>query len=240
MNSKSQVGGGMANRHWHKPAFSLVELLVVLAVVSLLIALLLPSLVGARRAARKGISAANLRGLAAVQSQYGTDSKDSFVNPFDPRTGAMYAGQMTPSGPPCFDTVVLPQSTQQSASGPFLAMNLDDSTRSTEAFVHIWGSFIANYLYGVDGGLACLRDPADPVLANKAAAMRDSTLPAEQRLFDTSYWYPPVFWLRFDRYLSESSQPITTSAVDSRWLARNRFTDPPSPSLKVLLFERFD
>jgi prepilin-type N-terminal cleavage/methylation domain-containing protein/prepilin-type processing-associated H-X9-DG protein len=64
----------------HKPAhrtgFTLVELLVVVAVIALLIGVLLPALAGARKSSQKVTSSANLRQLAIYKNLYAEDFKD--------------------------------------------------------------------------------------------------------------------------------------------------------------------
>lgn len=59
--------------------FTLVELLVVVAVVALLISLLLPSLALARHAARSTMCAANIRSLCIAQLAYANDRNGQLV-----------------------------------------------------------------------------------------------------------------------------------------------------------------
>jgi prepilin-type processing-associated H-X9-DG protein/prepilin-type N-terminal cleavage/methylation domain-containing protein len=61
-------------RTW--PAFTLVELLVVIAVLAILVGLLLPALAGARGAARTRVSASNLRQIMLAADTYATDHAD--------------------------------------------------------------------------------------------------------------------------------------------------------------------
>lgn len=56
--------------------FTLVELLVVVAVIALLIGVLLPALAGARKSGQKVSSAANLRQLAVYKNLYAEDFQD--------------------------------------------------------------------------------------------------------------------------------------------------------------------
>lgn len=58
--------------------FTLVELLVVVAIIATLIALLLPSLNKARQAARVIVCTANLRQIGACWQMYGSDNNGAF------------------------------------------------------------------------------------------------------------------------------------------------------------------
>lgn len=60
-----------------KPAFTLIEVLVVIAVIALLVGLLLPALRGARLAAWKSVSLANTRSIAQAGFTYQNDQKGS-------------------------------------------------------------------------------------------------------------------------------------------------------------------
>ncbi|MFQ6047967.1 MAG: prepilin-type N-terminal cleavage/methylation domain-containing protein [Phycisphaerae bacterium] len=60
-------------------AFSLVELLVVIGLISLLLAILLPALARARRQARQAVCASNLRQLAIANAGYTTENNDFLV-----------------------------------------------------------------------------------------------------------------------------------------------------------------
>ena len=57
-------------------AFTIVELLVVVAIISLLIAILLPAIGKAKEAALVTQSAANLNNLAKANATYGADWQD--------------------------------------------------------------------------------------------------------------------------------------------------------------------
>lgn len=64
-----------------RSAFTLIELLLVVAIIALLISILLPSLAGARKAARTGLCMSNMRQYAVGIVAYGSDSK-GFVPSF--------------------------------------------------------------------------------------------------------------------------------------------------------------
>jgi prepilin-type N-terminal cleavage/methylation domain-containing protein/prepilin-type processing-associated H-X9-DG protein len=59
-------------------AFSLVELLVVIGIIGILLALLMPTLQGARRAARTAQCASNLRQLMIAFTNYATENQGAF------------------------------------------------------------------------------------------------------------------------------------------------------------------
>lgn len=64
--------------------FTLVELLVVVAVIALLIGVLLPALAGARKSSQKVTSAANLRQLAIYKNLYAEDFEEWYPMVYSP------------------------------------------------------------------------------------------------------------------------------------------------------------
>jgi prepilin-type N-terminal cleavage/methylation domain-containing protein/prepilin-type processing-associated H-X9-DG protein len=68
-----------STRHRGRWAFTLIEVLVVVAVIALLVAILLPSLSRARQTARRAGCASNLRGLALAQLTYADAHADQLV-----------------------------------------------------------------------------------------------------------------------------------------------------------------
>jgi len=68
----------------HKQAFTLVELLVVVAIIALLAALILPNLGTVRERARRVNCLSNLNGIYKACASWGLDSRDSFRPAFPP------------------------------------------------------------------------------------------------------------------------------------------------------------
>ncbi|MEM6551838.1 MAG: type II secretion system protein [Planctomycetota bacterium] len=66
--------------------FTLIELLVVIAIIALLVGITLPTLGGARRAAKQTQCLSNLRGAAQALAAYATDNGD-VLPPTNPNTG---------------------------------------------------------------------------------------------------------------------------------------------------------
>lgn len=64
----------------HRAAFTLVELLVVIGIISLLIAILLPALLRAREAANTVRCASNLRQIGIILRQYANDNRQQLPN----------------------------------------------------------------------------------------------------------------------------------------------------------------
>ena len=56
------------------PAFTLIELLIVIAIIGVLIALLMPMITGARESARRTQCAAHLRNIGGAMMAYGADN----------------------------------------------------------------------------------------------------------------------------------------------------------------------
>jgi prepilin-type N-terminal cleavage/methylation domain-containing protein len=71
-------------RSAHSAAFTLIELLLVIAIVSIVVALALPALAQTRYSARSAVNLARLQQHAAVHALYAGDFRGSAVYPVDP------------------------------------------------------------------------------------------------------------------------------------------------------------
>jgi prepilin-type N-terminal cleavage/methylation domain-containing protein len=63
----------------HRPGFTLIEVLVVIALIAVLVGILLPSLAGSRGSARTAACLSNLRQLGMGWTMYADDSKEVMV-----------------------------------------------------------------------------------------------------------------------------------------------------------------
>lgn len=82
--------GRASRRPALRGAFSLVELLVVIAVVAMLVGLVLPALAGARNAARSATCAARMTQPSGLLRMYATDHKDQLPRLQDPSYGLAF------------------------------------------------------------------------------------------------------------------------------------------------------
>ncbi|MBX3359137.1 MAG: prepilin-type N-terminal cleavage/methylation domain-containing protein [Phycisphaeraceae bacterium] len=73
-----------------RAGFTLIELLVVVAIIAVLVGILLPSLAGARKAARTSICMSNMRQHAMGMLNYSTDSK-GWLSTFSWEPGKAYS-----------------------------------------------------------------------------------------------------------------------------------------------------
>ena len=62
-------------------AFTLVELLIVIAIVALLVAMVLPALASAREQARRAVCQSNLRQMGIALGAYASDASGAFLGP---------------------------------------------------------------------------------------------------------------------------------------------------------------
>jgi prepilin-type N-terminal cleavage/methylation domain-containing protein/prepilin-type processing-associated H-X9-DG protein len=78
---------------WRRSAFTLVELLVVVAIIALLLSILLPALGGARQAAIRAQCLSNIRQLEMAQVTYAAENEDRLIAAGD---GTEQGSWMTP------------------------------------------------------------------------------------------------------------------------------------------------
>lgn len=231
-----------------KRAFTLIELLVVIAIIAVLVAILLPSLAGARNAGRLLVSLSNMKQLATVQFTYAGEFKDSFVNPFD-KDGPVIDMNGTSFNAPWFTYLISPSESANLVEEP------RSDFRCTEAFAFHWVSPVMNYIDGKSSpkALQVMVSPADDALnarvslskaayASSTVAQSLGTDPLIGMVYvmDTSYWYPPTFWLTPAKYSGSSHVVIDTSPAGAAMLRRNLLSNVITPQGKVMLFERFD
>jgi prepilin-type N-terminal cleavage/methylation domain-containing protein/prepilin-type processing-associated H-X9-DG protein len=131
-----------------RAAFTLVELLVVIAVIGILIALLLPAVQAAREAARRSQCQNNLKQIAVAALGYESKAK-RFPPGFicGPKVTAVTTAQTYTSGSCVGSLVHILPFLEQSAAAAFFAAPLMDSKRirGTDPLVHHWWADPANY-----------------------------------------------------------------------------------------------
>jgi prepilin-type N-terminal cleavage/methylation domain-containing protein len=116
-------------------AFSLIELLVTVAIIAMLTAMLLPSLAGARREGKRATCLSNLRQLGFATSMYLDDNRDYFWRYYVTQAGGVRWWFGFEPGGPAYNQRNRPLDKRQGA--------------------------LARYLRSVDDGLQCPEFPYD-------------------------------------------------------------------------------
>ena len=75
-----------------RPAFTLIELLIVIAIIAILAAILAPALGSSRAAARRAICQSNIRQLLVAAHAYANDNADQVVPSYNMRGTSVGAG----------------------------------------------------------------------------------------------------------------------------------------------------
>lgn len=227
-----------------RAGFTLVEVLVVMAIVALLVAVLLPAVGKARLSAQRAVSRTNVGALAGTVQAYATEYRDALVNPFDTRNAARYAGLTGPGGAINWWHVIEPKYVER--EGTVVASRFDQApTRCSELFALYWATQMTAYLNTADYAPPVIRAPYDRRLqlrqGSQLAAPASAAYGTEMELFDTSYLLSPTLWLAPERYASANHRAINASLADGlkHW-RRNRLDQVVDPAAKVTIFERFD
>ncbi len=200
-----------------KRAFTLVELLVVVGIISVIMAILLPTVLRTQRHAQAVAGTANLRSLSQVMSMYSSGNDEAFLNPFG-GGGQFYHAQ--------------------SLKNPELQWNFNSPLfppGTTEHFAYYWYSYLADA-----DGQGRFRDeqfsPADGWMLDlkKAMGKRDETRMGLM-LWPSSFLYSPTFFSDSGRFTGGIRSDSTALNIRTQFLQSVSY-----PSSKVILFERSD
>lgn len=219
-----------------RAAFSLIELLIVIAIIALIAGLALPSIFNSRRTAQGAVGQVNLRSMHQVQTAFTVDHKGEFFNPF----AASQEQRPLP---------------QQADIGGFHFGYATNSRYTTEGFMAYWYAFMGIMHPNENYPLEACTSPAD---GDTLAAIRNSAgQTSRSGLAPGSFYYAPVFWRSPELYDFITSQrhccaneygpqyrgdccDIECNRIPCGAGSRNGMEMVNFPSLKVLLFERAD
>jgi prepilin-type N-terminal cleavage/methylation domain-containing protein len=211
-------------------AFTLIELLVVIAIIALLISILLPSLGKARVESQRTVSLSNLHQNTVFMAFYGSERKDDFVNPFSTSDDIRS---------PRDDRCVVWENPQRTVYWDY-GMGVQ-SNQGTETFSYHW---LSHMLYGESPNISRVRSgfaPADKAMLRMLTETMSSNAQTDMSwIFPCSYWYPPVFWQRVNRFNNPTPTRVAGTTANGFFIARNHLSDVVMPAKKVILFERAD
>ncbi len=190
-----------------KKGFTIVELLVVVAIIALLIAILLPAIGKAREAALVTQSMGNLRNLVVANASYGADYGDRQFTAVPDETGQYGQGWIGACGA-YVAKICIPQQILGWDSGGGL-----------------WGYWIAGSASRCAGWPGNCGNFTVYVAANYGAAdFFGSWRLCNVKAFNTyvnGKYYDPVFWAPKDRFTLENIQQYFSQPVEFNYVNNN-------------------
>lgn len=224
-----------------KKAFTLIEVLVVVAIIAILVGILIPAISSAQSSARLVKSQANLRSLAQIQEVYVSEHRDSLMVPFKIKS-YQHGGGFSQRGWGVADKIGAPTrfSVEFSYGGGAAGGN---SPYYSEMYAFHWYSVVGGWLNAGDYASEVQFSPSDRVLRLRLQDLQDD--PPNGWTLDTGYWdcsyiLSPTTWFAPERYADDRRPNARRFDTGASLARRGKMSQVAYPSQKVIMWERFD
>ncbi|MCA9276158.1 MAG: prepilin-type N-terminal cleavage/methylation domain-containing protein [Phycisphaerales bacterium] len=220
-----------------RKAFTLIEVLVVVAIIAVLVGILIPTLSSAQNTARLVKSQANLRSMAQIQEVYTSEYRGSLMNPYQIK-------DYRQNGGPVANGWGRVMKVGTNIGTEFFPGSGNSSAWYTEMYAFHWYSVIGGWLNTGDYASEVQFAPADRVMIQRNQRLQeDPPFPGwtlDTGFWDGSYVLSPTIWFSPERYANDRRPNAPRTNPTTAMAKRNYMAQVAYPSQKAMIWERFD